>query len=297
MKLCIASGKGGAGKTTVTAALAQAWLEPVLAADLDVEAPNLHLFLHPKLHTEDNVTLTVPELDSTLCIQCGQCRDICQYNAIASFAGHMNFFSDLCHGCGGCFAVCPANALLEGARPLGTVQKGTFLHGRFIMGRSRIGEAMTPPLLRHVLHWLDNMLESTDMDALMDAPPGVSCPAMTAGRSSDAVLLVAEPTPFGLHDFQLAATAFMRLKKPTAVVLNCSGQDPVSEAALLACCAKKELPVLGSLPFDEDAARTYATGKLISTTSPAWHTRLTELAIAVRSFLQRLARQRPDGAV
>ena len=148
MKLCIASGKGGAGKTTITAGLAHVWGGSVLAADLDVEAPNLHLFLRPDLPDEETVTLPVPELNPERCTQCGLCRDICHYGAVARFAGRVSFFPDMCHGCGGCFAVCAAGALRTGGRELGRLHRGSFADGRFLMGRSRIGEAMTPPLLR-----------------------------------------------------------------------------------------------------------------------------------------------------
>ncbi len=291
MKLCIASGKGGAGKTTVTASLAHVWPTPVLAADLDAEAPNLHLFLHPQLRHEEQVNLTVPRLNPERCTHCGACRDICRYNAIARFAGRVSFFTDMCHGCGGCFAVCPAHALEEDGRALGSLLDGEFAGGRFIMGKSRIGEAMTPPLLRRLLAAVDTLLDAEAADALMDAPPGVSCPAMTAARGADAVLLVAEPTPFGLHDFQLACDAFARLSLPAAVVLNRAGQDKDCDAAVTALCAERGLPVLGALPFDADAARAYAAGKLVAETSPIWRTRFEDLGVRLRHFLEQCAEQ------
>ncbi|MGN0009295.1 MAG: 4Fe-4S dicluster domain-containing protein [Desulfovibrionaceae bacterium] len=285
MKLCIASGKGGAGKTTITAGLAHVWGGSVLAADLDVEAPNLHLFLRPDLPDEETVTLPVPELNPERCTQCGLCRDICHYGAVARFAGRVSFFPDMCHGCGGCFAVCAAGALRTGGRELGRLHRGSFADGRFLMGRSRIGEAMTPPLLRRLLFRLDAMLEDRAADAFMDAPPGVSCPAMTAARGADAMLLAAEPTPFGLHDFRLACEAFSTLDMPLAAVLNRAGQDAACDGAVLEYCAEHGIPVLGALPFDEAAARGYAAGKLVPDISPAWRERFEALAEAVASFL------------
>ena len=151
MRIVFASGKGGAGKTTVTASLAALWPRPVIAADCDVEAPNLHLFLAPDLPEHAAITLDVPVLNAEKCTACGACKDICQYRAIARFGRKVLVFPDMCHGCGGCFAVCPEGALDTGKRELGSLEEGTFsaagARGRFIMGRTRIGEAMTPPLL------------------------------------------------------------------------------------------------------------------------------------------------------
>ena len=222
MRIAIASGKGGAGKTTVTASLASVWDRPFIAVDTDVEAPNLHLFLPPAVEASETVGLEVPILDPERCTLCGACRAICRYKAIAQFASRLTIFTDMCHGCGGCFAVCPSQALTPGSRELGVLDQGTVLEGRgrFLMGRSRIGEAMTPPLLRALRKKLDLMLTAIPADALIDSPPGVSCPAMTVGLDADAVLLVAEPTPFGFHDFRLAHQAFRQIGKPVAVIMN-----------------------------------------------------------------------------
>ena len=145
MRIAIASGKGGAGKTTVTASLASVWDRPFIAVDTDVEAPNLHLFLPPAVEASETVGLEVPILDPERCTLCGACRAICRYKAIAQFASRLTIFTDMCHGCGGCFAVCPSQALTPGSRELGVLDQGTVLEGRgrFLMGRSRIGEAMT----------------------------------------------------------------------------------------------------------------------------------------------------------
>ena len=166
--------------------------------------------------------LEVPVLDPERCTLCGACRTICRYKAIAQFASRLTIFTDMCHGCGGCFAVCPSQALTPAAVNSARLEQGTVLEGRgrFLMGRSRIGEAMTPPLLRALRKKLDLMLTAIPADAIIDSPPGVSCPAMTVGLDADAVLLVAEPTPFGFHDFRLAHQAFRQIGKPVAVIMN-----------------------------------------------------------------------------
>lgn len=287
MRIVFASGKGGAGKTSVTASLAALWPRPVIAADCDVEAPNLHLFLGPDLPKQAAVTLDVPVLNAEKCTGCGACKDMCHYRAIARFGRKVLIFPDMCHGCGGCFAVCPEGALDTGKRELGVLEEGAFsageARGRFLMGRTRIGEAMTPPLLRALLARLENMTAEAGEDALIDAPPGVSCPAMTVAGRADTVVLVAEPTPFGIHDFRLAHAAFARTGAQLAVVMNRSGMDgnEAGDAALRAWCAERRLPLLAELPFDRAAAEQYAAGGLIARTSPLWGERFRALAQAL----------------
>ena len=283
MRIAIASGKGGAGKTTVAASLAAVWNGPLILVDMDVEAPNLHLFLHPDLSAEEKVFLEVPRLEEDRCIACGKCRNICRFKAIALFGKRLSIFPDMCHGCGGCFAVCGQNALVEAKRELGVLREGTALGHRFLMGRSRIGEAMSPPLLRALQNRLDSMLLSASADVLLDSPPGVSCPAMTVAREADMILLVAEPTPFGFHDFRLAHQAVRSLGKPIAVVVNRAG---LGDAQVAEYCREHELRILAELPFDPDAAGSYSRGELVARTSPEWHERFIALASNVRDFFK-----------
>ncbi|MEG1609874.1 MAG: ATP-binding protein [Bilophila sp.] len=288
MNIVIASGKGGAGKTSVAASLVAVWERPLIAVDADVEAPNLHLFLNPTLSSSETVSLRVPELDLELCTSCGLCRDICHYGAIARFASRLSLFPDMCHGCGGCFAVCPQHALREGQRVLGVLENGLCRDDkvRFLMGRSRIGEAMTPPLLRALHKKLHAMQDTIPSDALVDAPPGVSCPAMSVAREADAVLLVVEPTPFGFHDFCLAHQAFTRLNKPLLVVLNRVGMfgNQDGEQRVRAYCKEHALPVAATFPFSREAAETYAHGGLLAHLSPEWNRLFAALALTLTAF-------------
>ena len=196
----------------------------------------------------------------------------------------------MCHGCGGCFAVCPKKALSRGARILGELETGVTLGGKhsFIMGRARIGEAMSTPQLRELHKYLNN-LSSNGEDVLIDAPPGVSCPAMTAARDVDVILLVAEPTPFGFHDFKLACQAFGHLKKPLPVVLNRAGipGNQQGDNELKEYCQQTGLPVLTELPFDRDAARHYAQGLVLASLSSTWNERFTALRNALQDFWYR----------
>ena len=271
MRIAFASGKGGAGKTTVAASLAVVWPRPCLIVDADVEAPNLHLFLQPDLDAAQAVYLTVPELDAEKCTACGACADMCAYKAIAMLGGKPTIFADMCHGCGGCFEVCAPAALSRGQRELGSLQWGRWnlnpdREQALLMGKSRVGEAMSPPLLRALERaFASAACDVTDgPDILIDSPPGVSCPAMTTARMADALVLVAESTPFGMYDFKLAHAAFKKLGLSLAVVMNRAGMpgNEAGDVALERYCAAEGLPLLARLPFDMQAAEGYARGNL-----------------------------------
>lgn len=281
MRIAIASGKGGAGKTTLTASLHRVWPRPHALADADVEAPNLHLFLHPVMERAVEVGLAVPKAVRASCTVCGKCRDICRFGAIARFGQKIALFPDMCHGCGGCFTVCPEGALEEGRRELGSVTLGCLDDGtRYISGATRIGEVMTPPVLRRLLAELDLATAGSGADVLLDSPPGVSCPAVTVARRVDAVLLVADPTPFGFADFRIAWEAFSSLRLPLACVINRAGMpgNEGGEAAVTAFCREHGLPLAGSVPFSREAARVTAQGGLPADISPDWRERFVRMA-------------------
>lgn len=281
MKVLFASGKGGAGKTTVTAGVAAFWPRPAVLADADVEAPDLGLFIAHAFTEETPVGLEVPVRVTNACDLCGECASICQFNAIKKLGSRIMPFSDMCHGCGGCTAVCAPHAIVTGSRELGRIHLGKTEDGRtFLEGRSRVGEAMTPPLIRALLRKASACAQRGGSDLLVDAPPGVSCPVMTAAASADAVVLVIDPTPFGVHDFKLALRAFESLGKPLATIINRSGQPSAAacEAELLDFCEKKGLPVAARLPFDRDAAARAAAGRHPMLDSEQWRTRFSEAA-------------------
>lgn len=282
MNILFASGKGGAGKTTVTAGLAAFWPRSNVLADADVEAPDLGLYLPHAFTASEPVGLEVPvRIRTDRCDLCGECTAICQFNAIKLLAGRIMPFSDMCHGCGGCSAVCAPNAIVTGTRELGQLHTGTTSDGRpFFEGRSRIGEAMTPPIIRALLRRARETAAKLGADLLIDAPPGVSCPVMTASAAADAVVLVADPTPFGVHDFKLALKAFEEAGKPVAVIINRSGQADIaaSEADLAEFCETRGISVLARLPFDREAAAHAAGGQHPLTLSDVWRTRFAEAA-------------------
>jgi len=262
MIYAIASGKGGTGKTTVTASLAAVWDRPLTAVDLDVEEPNLHLFLHPSITAEKPASLEIPVLDAERCTLCGECAAFCQYKALSIMGKTLLVFPEMCHGCGGCLALCPEGALSPGGRELGHILEGTAGAARFLMGRLRVGEAMSPPLMRQVKKQIPRNAEA---DVLIDSPPGVSCPAVNAVMDADVIVLVTEPTPFGLHDFRLAVEAFSPLGKPLGAVINRAG---IGDGRVQDYCREAGVPVWAEIPFSRAVAEAYSRGEVAASAVP-----------------------------
>ncbi len=280
MKIAIASGKGGTGKTMVTASLSVSWGSRVVAVDLDVEEPNLHLFLKPDITGSRDALMEVPQADESKCNYCRECAEFCEYKAISVLGSVIMIFPEMCHGCGGCLALCPTGALTPTHRKLGDVSWGTSGQNRFLMGRLRVGEAMSPPLIHQVMTALKQPDISAGIaDVLLDAPPGVSCPAISAVIDSDYVVLVTEPTPFGVFDLRLAHQAFTTLGKPMGVVVNRAG---VGNDEVYGFCSQAGLPILAEIPYDRAIAEAYAAGEVIARISAPMTALFQRLAETIR---------------
>lgn len=269
MIISVASGKGGTGKTTIATNLALSAPTGVRLLDCDVEEPNAHLFIRPEIRESVTVTTPVPVVDMEKCTLCGKCAEICQFNAIAVMGQTVLAFTELCHSCGGCMLVCPERAITETGRELGIIERGSRNGLEFIHGRLRIGEAMAPPLIRRVR---ENVFP--DGTTIIDAPPGTSCPVIAAMKGADFVLLVTEPTPFGLHDLKLAIGAVKLLEIDSALVINRSdiGDERVWEYA-----ANEGVPVLMEIPFDRKVAEAYSKGELLVDVDARWKDRFRDL--------------------
>jgi MinD superfamily P-loop ATPase len=266
MIVAVASGKGGTGKTTVSASLASIWPSPVTAVDLDVEEPNLHLFLGPDIREEKASWIEIPAIDENRCTRCRACTDICQFKAIGIFGQVVMTFPEMCHGCGACWTICPENAITPDKRELGQILTGRAGRMDFAMGRLRVGEAMSPPLMRNVKRHLGLDHAPLNQDFIIDAPPGVSCPAINAVMDADVIVLVTEPTPFGLYDLALAQKAFAPLGKPMGVVIN---RADIGTRDVHRHCQKTALPILSEIPYQRDIAEAYARGQIIAEAVPS----------------------------
>ena len=278
MTVAIASGKGGTGKTTVAVNLALSLQGRVQLVDCDVEEPNCGLFLKPRIDSTQSVGILVPRVDESLCNACGECGRICRYHAIVSLKTLPLVFPELCHGCGGCAMVCPTGAIREELRVIGTVETGARGAIHFAQGRLNVGEAMPVPLIRALKSRVRH-----DGVVLLDSPPGTSCPVIATMRDSDFVILVTEPTPFGLNDLGLAVQTVRGLGLPFAVIINRadSGDDSVARF-----CARERIPVLLEVPDDRRVAEAYSRGEIAVEVLPHMHSLFRLLATRVREELE-----------
>jgi len=283
--VAIASGKGGTGKTTIAVNLAAAFPDKSVYADCDVEEPNGHIFLKPEIDRVRSIGIPTPSVVKERCTGCGRCAQTCRYNALACIKGKVLVFAELCHGCGGCALACPEHAISEAERAIGVVEIGHANGIGFVQGRLRVGAAMSPPLIRAVK-------QDAPKNGLiiLDAPPGTSCPVIAAVKGADFVVLVTEPTPFGLHDLTLAVETVRQIGIPFGVVINRSdiGDDRVS-----AYCRREQIPILMEIPDDRRIAEAYSRGELAVDAVPETLPRFVELERNIRRIAQNAAS--PEG--
>ncbi|MBN2456604.1 MAG: ATP-binding protein, partial [Sedimentisphaerales bacterium] len=253
MNIAIASGKGGTGKTTIAtnlaASLSQAG-QQVQYLDCDAEEPNGHIFLKPDMECSEDVTVGVPEVDMAKCKGCGKCGRLCQYSAIICLKDKPLVFEQLCHSCGGCMAICPEGAIHEKPRKIGVAEFGKSNGMYFSHGKLDIGSIQTPALIRYVKRRMQQ-----DMINIIDAPPGTSCPVIEAIKGSDFILLVTEPTPFGLNDLTLAVDMVRQLNIPFAVAIN---RSDIGNDAVVQYCHREDIDVLMQIPNDRKIAESYS---------------------------------------
>ena len=262
MILAVASGKGGTGKTTLSVNLARVLGSGVRLLDCDVEEPNCHLFLRGTAREAETVSIPVPQVDESLCDGCGECGRFCEYHAIVSFGTKPLVFPEMCHGCGGCAKVCPKSAIRETDRRIGVVETLEADNVLLLQGRLDVGEAMASPVIRAVKSRL-----RAGTPAILDAPPGTSCPVIATLRGTDFVVLVTEPTPFGLHDLKLAVDMVRELRIPFGVVVNRMG---IGDERVHMFCARQGIPILIEIPEDRRIAEAYSRGTLLVDTLPEY---------------------------
>lgn len=286
MHIVVASGKGGTGKTTVAIALAQSLAAEreagaILLLDADVEAPNVHLFLKPAFESTEEFAPVIPEVDLERCTGCGRCGVVCQYHAILAFPASAEgerptvlVFPALCHSCGGCALACPEAAIREIPRRTGVLEKGRAGALRFAHGVLDVGQAMASPLIGRLKEWAQEHAGVV----IVDAPPGTACPVVHSMHGADFVLLVTEPTPFGLHDLRLAVGVARELGLPMGVVIN---RDGIGDDGVERFCREEGLPILLRIPFDRRIAEGYAAGRPLLETLPEYAERFRALFAAI----------------
>ncbi|MFC1679851.1 ATP-binding protein [Elusimicrobiota bacterium] len=279
MIVSIASGKGGTGKTTVACALAQSLDREVCFLDCDVDEPNAHILLHPRIERTIPASVLHPSVDEEKCDGCGKCAEVCEYRAITVLGGRPLLFEHLCHSCGGCALACPLRVITEREKTIGKIDIGTAGRIRFVSGELNVGEAMCTPVIRQVKsHGVGSPR------VIIDAPPGTSCPMVEAVNGSDYCVLVTEPTPFGLHDLKLAVEVVEKLKMPFGVVVNIAdiGDDRVD-----GFCAGKGIPILLKIPFERRIAEAYSRGVSLVSEAPEYAERFKRLFEAISNTALR----------
>jgi MinD superfamily P-loop ATPase len=292
MIITVASGKGGTGKTTVAVSLALSLAESVnlahpLYLDCDVEEPNAALFLRPTIQERREVGQMIPEVDSETCVYCGRCAEVCQYHAVAVVGEKVLVFPELCHGCGSCTLNCPTEAIHEVLNVMGTVERGwaelspeAAKPGRveFAQGTMNVGEAMAVPIIRQLKQGVIPPSPG-GRPIILDASPGTACPVVESMRGADFVLMVTEPTPFGLHDLRLAVeVARDELGLLVGVVIN---RDGVGDQGVDDYCATEGIPILMRIPLDRRIAEAYSDGETLVEALPEYREQFQNLYAAI----------------
>lgn len=285
MRIAVASGKGGTGKTTVATNLAYVAScngQSVAYLDCDVEEPNGYIFLKPGIKHSRPVSALIPRVDEAKCTLCGECADICQYSAIVCLETKVLVFPELCHACGGCSLVCPDDAITEVPREVGLLEIGRAESIQFVQGTLNVGEAKSPPVIKAV----KAAAPEADL-VIVDAPPGTSCPVIESIRECDYVILVTEPTPLGLNDLKLAVEMVRALKLSFAVVIN---RASLVNRAVHQYCERERITVLTEIRDDRRIAEAYSRGELVCKALPghaALYADLLEAAVTEETLVAK----------
>jgi MinD superfamily P-loop ATPase len=283
IRIAVASGKGGTGKTTVATSLALA-LDgtQITFLDCDVEAPNAHLYIQPDIDYREKVGLLIPEIDEAVCTFCGKCAEVCQFHAIAVIGKKTLVFPELCHGCGSCTLICPENAIQEKLDVMGVLERGRTPSGMdFARGLMDVGEPMAVPIIRQLKKLTDDANGSREI-MIVDVPPGTSCPVVESIRGADYLLLVTEPTPFGLHDLRLAVQLARELDIPAGVIVN---RDGIGNHDVDDFCRDAEIPILMRIPMDRRIAEALAQGQPLIDALPEYAQKFRDLYDRIQTIM------------
>ena len=274
MRIAVASGKGGTGKTTIATSLALSLVSQIAVwyIDCDVEAPNGHLFLKPNLQQQAPAVTLIPQIQADRCSLCGKCVEVCQFHALAKVGPSILVFPQLCHGCGSCTWNCPEQAICEIANPIGLLEAGLTADGiQFCHGKLTISEPMPTPVIRQLKRWMQPPEEAL---VILDAPPGASCSVVETLRGAEYAILVTEPTPFGLHDLKQMVAIIREMGIPAGIVIN---RDGIGDRQTETYIARNHLPILLRVPFRKALAKGIAAGLSLIDVMPEYRTELIDV--------------------
>ncbi|RLG92864.1 MAG: (4Fe-4S)-binding protein [Candidatus Hecatellales archaeon] len=273
MIVSVASGKGGTGKTFVSVNLALS-IDNAQLLDCDVEEPNSHLFIKPKIVEKKPVHVLTPKINEKNCDFCKKCSEFCEYNAIVVVPRKIMVFYELCHNCGGCILICPKKAITEDKKQVGVVEKGYSKNLMFVSGRLSVGEPRPVPVINEV-----KKEAVKEKNVIVDSPPGTSCPVIASVEGSDFCILVTEPTPFGLYDLRLMVETVKKMGIKFGVVVNKAG---IGNKDVYKYCEKEKIPILLEIPYSRKIAELYSQGKTLVEENPEWKEKFSGLFRAIR---------------
>ena len=285
MKIAVASGKGGTGKTMVSTNLF--WVIqnaglPVTLIDCDAEEPNVAEFVPGDLLFTDTVTQNIPVINPELCVFCGKCFEYCNYNAIVYLPSNqfIQVVEDLCHDCGACSVACKFSSITEKKKQLGTV-KSMYLnsHAEIIEACADVGVYSPVPVIKKAIKEAANKYLT-----IFDSPPGISCPFIATVENADFVILVTEPTPFGLNDLKLSVETLHQLKKKYGVIVNRAG---LGDQEIYDWLKQNKIPLLLEIPFDREIARIYSEGRILAEESPGYQNLFKNLLKTIDKRIQQ----------
>jgi len=271
MIIAVLSGKGGTGKTTVSASLS-AVIHPSQYVDCDVEEPNGYIFLKPEFSQSIPVKVEIPCVDDAICTGCGACAKACQFNALAVIKGKVLVFPEICHHCGACFIACKPGALSAEERTVGVIEMNA--ENTFAQGKLNIGEPVAVPVIRKLKEYLRK-----DIPVILDCSPGASCTVVASLEDSDYCLLVTEPTPFGLHDLKIAVSLVRKLSKPFGIVINKALDN---NSLIKDFCEDEGIEILMEIPYSKEIAIGYSGGVLPVKENPEWAEKFTKLFCRIK---------------
>ena len=264
MKIAIASGKGGTGKTTLAVNLASFLSHKdhlVSLVDLDVEEPNSGLFIKGEKVDQVHTYKAIPKWDENKCTLCGVCKEVCHFNAIAELQDTIILFPELCHSCYACSELCKEEALPMQNCKTGTIKSYKISDALFFTeGIMDIGQESAVPTIKQTKEYVNKKFPGENRIIIYDAPPGASCPVIETVKDTDLVILVTEPTSFGLHDLKIAVDAIKQLQRNFGVVINRYG---IGDNRVDNYCEKNNISIMGKIPYSKEAANLYSKGDLL----------------------------------